>query len=146
MGNRIFDVYRSRLRAVLDCTAGASAAEFAIVLPLLLLLMLGTLQVSMLMYSYNVMVSAARDTARAMAVCTIQDLPTADKQARYLKPAWIADGDWVVTPVIADDVSLTITVNAAKAAIINYIPVNFGTLTTKAVMRKEPLAFGGGSC
>ena len=146
MGNRIFGRCRLLLRPVLDCTSGASAAEFAIVLPLLLLLMLGTLQVSMLMYSYNVMVSAARDTARAMAVCTIQDLPSAIKQARYLQPAWIADGDWVVTPVIASDVSLSISVDAAKAAIINYIPVDFGTLTTKVVMRKEPLAFGGGSC
>ncbi len=146
MSRKSSDAKRVSMLMALQCCRGASAAEFAIVLPLLLLLILGTLQIGMLMYSYNVMVSAARDTARAMAVCTITDLPTAIAQTRKLQPVWIANADWVVTPVIASDVSLTISVTAAKAAILTYIPVNFGSLTTKVVMRKEPLAFGGGSC
>lgn len=131
---------------VFGCTHGASAAEFAIVLPMLLLLLMGTIQMSMLMYSYNVMVSAARDTARAMAVCTITDTPTAIKQARYLQPAWIADGDWQVSPVFGSEVSVTISVDPVKAAILSYVPFNIGMLTTKVTMIKEPLAFGGGSC
>ncbi len=32
-------------------------------LPMLMLMIFGTMQISLLMYSYNVMVSAARDTA-----------------------------------------------------------------------------------
>ncbi len=116
------------------------------VLPLLLLILMGTIQMSMMMFSYNVMVSTARDTARAMAVCTIRDETDAITQARRNKPAWLTDDDWQVTPVIAPYVSMTISVSAAKAAILNYIPYDFGTLTTKVTMRKEPLAFGGGAC
>lgn len=146
MRNELACAWRWRFVAVLNCTGGASAAEFAMVLPLLLLILMGTVQMSMMMYSYNVMVSTARDTARAMAVCTILDEPKAISQARHNQPAWLTDEDWKVTPVIGSDVSLKIEVSAAKAAILNYLPVDFGTLTTKVTMRKEPLAFGGGAC
>ena len=139
-------ITRRHYPAVIGCTGGASAAEFAIVLPLLLSILMGIMQMSMMMYSYNVMVSGARDTARAMAVCTITDLPAAIKQARYLQPPWISDDEWTVTPVIASDVSVTISVDAAKASILSYLPFDFGTLRAKVTMRKEPLAFGGGAC
>ena len=131
---------------MLACRRGASAAEFALVLPLLLTLLLGTLQVGAMMYSYNLMVSSARDTARAMAVCTITDVSAARVQALQSLPPWVAANSWTITPVIGADVSMRITVDTAKAAILSYIPIDIGQLTTFVTMRKEPLAFGGGAC
>lgn len=140
--------HTSRLSAAsaMTCKRGTSATEFALILPLLTLLTMGTLQIGLLMYSYNTMVSSARDSARAMAVCTVTDLPTAKAQALANLPAWVAASDWTITPVISTDVSMTISVDPAKAAIISYVPFDLGTLTTKVTMRKEPLAFGGGAC
>lgn len=126
--------------------SGASAAEFALILPLLLLLMLGTLQVSMLMYSYNLMVSAARDAARDIAVCTITDTDSARTQSLNSKPPWLDDADWQTTAKIGPDVSMAISVDSTKAAILSYVPLGLGTLTASVTMRKEPLAFGGGAC
>ncbi len=121
--------------------------EFALLVPVLVTLMFGTLQVGLLMFSYNLMVSAARDTTRAMAVCSVTDTTTAATQALASLPPWIAAGAWTITPVIGSpDVSTTISVDPAKAMIVNVIPVSFPLLTASVTMVKEPLAFGGGSC
>ncbi len=135
--------------ALLADSGGTAAAEFALMLPMLLLMIFGTMQISLLMYSYNVMVTSARDTARAMAVCTITDTTGANLQAQASRPPWLSANDWQVQPTLPvgqGDVSLAITVSAAKAALINFLPVDFGNLSTVVTMRKEPLAFGSGSC
>jgi len=138
---------RERPAGVLACRAGASAAEFALVLPLLLILLFGTLQVGMLMYSYNTMLGAARDASRAMAVCTITVESEATDQVLKSLPPWVPAGDWDIKTVIGNpDVSTTIKVDPAKAAIISYLPFELDVLQAQVVMRKEPLAFGGGAC
>ncbi len=113
---------------------------------MLAVMLLGTLQVGAMMYSYNLMVGSARDTARAMAVCTITTVTDARTQALKSLPPWVPASSWVITPVIGSDVSMTITVDTTKAAILSYIPITLPQLTTFVTMRKEPLAFGGGSC
>ncbi len=126
--------------------SGAAAAEFAFVLPVLLLLMFGTFQTGLLMFSYNKMINAARDTARAMAVCTITDSTTATNQVLKNLPAWVPASGWTITPTFGSDVSVSVSVDPRKAAVISYVPFSFGTLTAAVTMRKEPLAFGAGSC
>ena len=74
-------------------SGGASAAEFALILPVLMLMLFGT-----------------------------------------------------ITPVIGNDVSMTISVDPALAAVVAYLPIIPGPLTTTVTMRKEPLAFGSGAC
>jgi len=136
-------------RTVVARRDGLAAAEFALMLPMLLIMIFGTMQMSLMMYSYNTMVSVARDTARSMAVCTVTDSTTAYQNAQQSRPPWLTENDWHVTPTIPigqGDVSMTITVDAAKAGVLNYLPIHFGDLTTTVVMRKEPLAFGAGSC
>ena len=143
MGNRA--ILKS-VRRLLASRHAATAAEFALILPLLLTLVIGTLQVGAMMYSYNLMVSSARDTARAMAVCTITTIADAKTQALKSLPPWVAAASWTITPVIGTDVSMTISVPITQAALLSYIPFNITDLTTFVTMRKEPLAFGGGSC
>ena len=151
MGKQVLDmgimVNGSRQPSVIRDRSGASAVEFALILPVLLLLVFGTFQVSLLMYSYNLMVGAARDATRAMAVCTISNYSDAIAQARKALPPWVSSNDWTITPVIqaglTGDVSMTISVDPRKAAVISYIPFTFPALTAFTEMRKEPLAFGG---
>lgn len=132
--------------AMLACRRGTSAAEFALILPLLLTLVIGTLQVGAMMYSYNLMVSSARDTVRAMAVCTITTEADAKTQAMKSLPPWVPKAKWTITPAIGTDVSMRISVPVTQAAILSYIPFTITDLTTFVTMRKEPLAFGGGAC
>ena len=134
------------VRLSLACRNGSSAVEFALILPLLMTCVMGTLQMGAMMYSYNLMAASARDTARAMAVCTITTEADAKVQAKKTLPPWVSDASWVITPVIGADVSMTISVDVKQASILTYIPMSLGTLTTFVTMRKEPLAFGGGSC
>ena len=131
---------------LLASTKGSSAAEFALIVPVLLLMLFGTLQASLLMYSYNRMADAARDATRAMAVCTVTDTGTAAAQALANLPPWVPSNKWTITPVIGSDVSMTISVDPTLAGIITYLPFIPGPLTTTVTMRKEPLAFGGGAC
>ncbi len=147
MGKRLRMVNMRRRLAVATCNSGASAVEFAIVLPVLLLLMFGTFQIAMLMFSYNVMVSTARDTVRAMAVCTITDLATATTTAQNslnVEIPWV--NKWTITPSIGSDVEMTISVDPAKAAVLSYLPFSLNPLTAHVQMLKEPLSAGAGSC
>ena len=144
---RMVNAAAGRLAA---CVSGASAAEFALILPILITMIFGTIQVSLLMYSYSRMADAARDQTRAMAVCTVTDAGTAASRALANLPAWVKPSDWTITPVIGGagpgDVSMTISVDPAKASVVTLLPLLPGPLATHVTMRKEPLAFGGGAC
>ena len=133
-------------RKALACRSGAAAAEFALLLPLLMTIMMGTLQVGMMMYSYNLMVATARDTARAMAVCTITTDTGAKTNMYPNLPPWVPQGSWIIDTVFGPDVSVRVRVDITKASILSYIPFSIGQLDTYVQMKKEPLAFGGGSC
>lgn len=133
-------------RKALACRTGTAAAEFALVLPVLMLILMGTFQVGLMMYSYNLMAASARDAARSMAVCTVLDDATAKLNMYKTLPPWVAQSEWHITTVFASDVSVHVTVDATKAALLSYIPMSIGNLDTFVQMKKEPLAFGGGSC
>ena len=145
MGKRL-TVVNGVIGRMVRMNGGASAAEFALILPVLLLMLFGTLQVSLLMFSYNRMADAARDATRAMAVCTVTDPSIASTQALANLPAWVPQDKWTITPVIGSDVSMTISVDPALAGVIPILPFLSGPLKTTVTMRKEPLAFGSGAC
>jgi hypothetical protein len=56
--------YRGRLSAFLGCREGASLVEFALVLPLVLLFLVGMFEVAWLMYIESAMEGALRESAR----------------------------------------------------------------------------------
>ena len=146
MGKRRFKV-NTTVHRLLANANGASAAEFALVLPVFMLLIFGTFQISLLMFSYNRMTSAANAATRAMAVCTYSS-STAAQRALGNLPAWVKPSDWTITPSSDNlDVSMSISVDPAKAGVITLLPIFTGPLETHVTMRKEPPAFGGGiSC
>jgi Flp pilus assembly protein TadG len=114
--------------------SGAAAVEFAIVLPIFLMILFGIIQFGSLMFLHGNMLNAARDTVRRMSVGEL-DATTAPAHAQtYL-------ADWGLTFNVAandvGDVSVQISVPTADAAIVNF-PVTWpGNLVAEATMRPE---------
>lgn len=83
-------------------TRGVAAVEFALVLPVMLAAMLGTVEVSNLVSSYSKSVSASQ---------TVADLTT---QASSLTTAQmnsiVAGAQWVLTPLVSDATTLGVNV------------------------------------
>ena len=114
---------------------GAAAVEFALVLPVLLLLVLGLIEFSRL---YNIQISlsnAAREGARSMAIHNSQ--PTAKTAAISAAPSIspsVSSGQILITPAAcAANKAVTVTITYSVSLLSGY----FGTtlpLTGKGVM------------
>jgi len=125
--------------SLLACSRGASAAEFALVLPLLLLTLCGVMQYGVLMFTYNSMQTNARNGARALAVGSATPAAvTASIKAGL--PGWVAPGDVTVVAGPAEDnqVHTAITVPSAKATIMRLVPMPTD-ISVDVVMRREDL-------
>ena len=115
---------------------GAAAVEFALVLPILLLLVLGLIEFSRL---YNTQISlsnAAREGARSMAIHNNQ--PTAKTAAIAAAPSIspsVSGGQISITPAAcAANQAVTVTITYSVSLLSGY----FGTtlpLTGKGVMQ-----------
>jgi Flp pilus assembly protein TadG len=102
---------------------GASAVEFALVLPVLVMLLLGVIQYGSLFLVQTRMNDAARDTARRLAVGDLKTEAEAEAHAR----AMLADWSDAFTAVAAlprppdHDVIVTITVPMQQAALLDLV-------------------------
>ena len=153
-----------RLRARLGCESGAEIVEFAVTLPLLLLIVLGIIEFGLMFREYEVVTNAAREGARiAILQGGVGGYDDADVVARvedYLTTAGMdldmADvdpGDPVPTPVGAGGacvsmVPVTVTYDHPVlflAGIADFFDTTIGTLTLTATssMRTE---IGAGAC
>jgi Flp pilus assembly protein TadG len=106
---------------------GAAAVEFALLLPLLTLMLTGVWQYGALFFSYNAMTTAARDGARALATGSATE---AEVRANVVAsmPGWMPAAD--VTVVARNEASTgtafvdtRITVPAAKATVFSIGPM-----------------------
>lgn len=113
-----------RLRIATD-RRGGSAFEFALLLPLMMMLAFGTIQYAMLFYTYTAMTGAARYAASTVARGD-RSVASAETVARSMLPTWVPAGDYTVTitdAVPGGMVTSQISVNGSKAAVIPYLPV-----------------------
>lgn len=120
--------------------SGAAAVEFAIVVPVFLLILFGIIQFGAILFLHNNMVNAARETTRRMAVAEMNTTEAEAYAANYLAN-WGLTFNVVATepaPGVANgDVSVQITVPAADAVLVNF-PITWpGNLTAQAIMRRE---------
>lgn len=97
---------------------GAAAAEFAFLLPILVLLLLGIVQFGLAMYRISVVESAAREGARIAAVGAADD----DVTARVVAAAPGFDAsELVVTTTgcasVGDDVTVTVVASGDRLQI-----------------------------
>ena len=131
---------RNRLRQFLSDRRGASALEFALVVPLLIGLLLGIIQYGSLFLLQTRMNDAARDTARRLAVGDL----TTEAEAEEHAVARLADWSATFTAVAElpdpgeHDVRVAITVPMAEAALINLVGFGMdGQLAVEFHMLKE---------
>jgi Flp pilus assembly protein TadG len=127
---------------------GISTLEFIVVLPFLLLIMLSGVELSRALYSYNVVVQAAREGARVGAVTptasgdVFVNTPALQRITTILSSAKMAPGPGtsVSCPTrCVSDSDVTATVSVSFNTLFPYfVPGMTGwTLTQTAVMRYE---------
>ena len=149
---------RSR-RSTWSSESGAELIEFALVFPLLLLVVLGIVDFGIMFQQYEVLTNAAREGAR---IAVLPNYSSTDAQARvdqYVAAGMLSMGGTVTTAVgaptkvvIGTNCMTTITVNVSYphqylflGGIGAYFGASFGTKTLNAssTMRMEVTA---GSC
>ena len=114
--------------------------EFALILPVLLIMIGGTLQSGVLMFTYNMMVNSARDGARRLSVGSGNEAAVKTAMKSTLPP-WVADSSWTVdaqdiATTGTNQVNASISVPSAKATVLPLAPMP-ATLTVRVVMLKE---------
>ncbi len=121
--------------------AGATAVEFAFVMPILLLMFSGIVQFGSVMFLENHMTSVARDATRKIA---IGDLAQADAESTVQQSLVNWGVNYDVQALITDagggneDITVTIRLPMSEAALIDVLGVfQNGTLTAAVTMRKE---------
>ena len=127
---------------------GVAAAEFALLLPVFLLILFGTIEFGMIMYGREIVTNAAREGARAGIVQgppkrTSGDITTIANN--YLTGTGVNQADVTFTPAGVGLVSpnqLTVTAVYNYNFLIPYIPTVVGipsplVITTQVVMRHE---------
>ena len=127
---------------------GAVAAEFALLLPVILLILFGTIEFGMIMYSREVITNASREGARA-GIVQVSPKPTAGAittiATTYLTGTGINPANVTITVTGAGGVNpatLTVTATYRYPWLIPYIPTVLGLprplpLTGRTIMRHE---------
>jgi Flp pilus assembly protein TadG len=129
-------VAAGRSGALMADRSGAAAAEFALLLPVLTLLLTGVMQYGVLYYSYNSMLNTARNGARSLAIGTATPEQVVTTAKANL-PKWVPAGEWVITPKVQGTrVTTQITVPSRYATIMRLAPMP-DTLEVNVEMVKE---------
>lgn len=107
-----------------DCRGGA-AVEFALVIPVLISIVLAGVQYGVMFHAYTVMLNAARDGARSLALGATVDQARA--RVRNQLPAWVPADKWTITPrnraaTGTTRVDVTIRTTGKAASVLTYLP------------------------
>ncbi len=129
------------LRALLRDRDGAAAVEFAFIVPILLLLFSGIVQLGSIMFLENHMTNVARETSRRVAVGELAQADTASAAQQALIN-WGVNYEVSVATVDAgggnQDIAVAISLPMREAALIDLLGVfQSGNLTAVVTMRQE---------
>lgn len=127
---------------------GVVAAEFALLLPVFLLILFGIIEFGMIMYGRETVTNAAREGARAGIVQGPPKRTSSEITAianNYLTGTGIKQADVTFTPVgvgLSNPNMLTVTAQYRYNFLIPYVPAVVGIpnpliITTQVVMRHE---------
>jgi len=125
------------------CEDGATAVEFAFVLPVLLMIVAGIIQFGAIFFLQNNMANAAREAARALAVGSIETTTETEDLVEQRLVNWgvtFAVNTTMPDPSDPADTDFTVEITAplSEAAIFDYLGVfKGGTLRAAASMRQE---------
>ena len=135
----------------LRCQKGVAAIEFAIILPVLMMIILGIIEFGLLMYDKQVITNASREGARAGVVVRkpqLTDLQVQDVVNDYISTNLVSFGSTPTSPVITinrtgmdfgDDLTVTVTYNYDFLVLPNFVASLTGmqTLVATTVMKME---------
>jgi hypothetical protein len=119
------DVMSKRRSPIAACRKGATAAEFALLLPVLMLLFSAIIQYGTLMFTYNTMISAARSGARAASIAGVAEADV-ETTVRNMLPGWVSPGAVEVVSTPTNDglgVRVVVTVPSETATVLRYGPM-----------------------
>ncbi len=129
------------LRALWRDRGGASAVEFAFILPILLLLFSGIVQFGSIMFLENHRTNVAGETSRRVAVGELSQADAADSALQALVN-WGVNYDVSVATIDVgggnQDIAVAISVPMREAALMDVLGVfQSGNLTAVVTMRQE---------
>jgi Flp pilus assembly protein TadG len=123
--------------------SGSAASEFALVLPLLTLLLFGVLEFGTVVYAFSAMQFGATNAARSLAVNTATEA-AALASARAVLPGWVAnDVSMQMAQTNAGDpnsniIRVTLSVNASRASVVPMLTRLVDLpLTAEATIKQE---------
>jgi hypothetical protein len=127
-----------------SCRRGVAAVEAAFVFPILIALMIGAVEFSLVLFTNNAMQNAARDVSRQLAVNYI-GLGEVEAAIAGRVPAWAAESAAVSVSQSAPDdptvnlITVTVSLPAADATPLNLFVALLGdlTLSTSVTMKQE---------
>ncbi len=137
----------------LRCQKGVAAVEFAIILPVLMLIIFGIIEFGLLMYDKQVITNASREGARAgivVGVSRVDDDGILEMMDRYIANHLITFGatpslDITIEPVdrtdmdFGDELTVTVTYDYDFLVLPNFVADFAGvqTLATTTVMKMQ---------
>ncbi len=125
------------LQSLRRSRTGVAAAEFALLLPLLLSIFSGALQYGTLMFTYNSMLNSARSAARAASLGESSNAQIKADLRSWL-PAWVpADAITVETTALSGDrIRVDVSIPSSQATVLRFGPMP-ATIGTSIIMARE---------
>ena len=121
-------------RGFLRDQRGSPAVEFALIAPVLMLLVFGIVQFGFAFYTYNEMFNGAREGARRLAVGATMEVA----RQRALEVMVLDRNYQFPTPSpAADEVTMTVTLKLSEAMIVSVLLLPDFDLTASVTMHKE---------
>ncbi len=113
---------------------GSPAVEFALIAPVLILLVFGIVQFGFAFYTYNEMLNGAREGARRLAVGTTMEVA----KQRALDVMVLERNYQFPTPTpAADEVTMTVTLKLSEAMVVAVLLLPDFALIASVTMHKE---------
>ena len=145
--SRLGAAFCVRLKRLRDGQEGATALEFAFVLPVLVFLLTGMIDAGHLFFMQNNMLNATREAARNLAVGQVTEQEAEDqveaRMANYSSATFNVNAT-LPDPAIPTQTDLTVvtTVNISDVVLIDVVGLSnsifqSGTLQSQITMRQE---------
>jgi Flp pilus assembly protein TadG len=132
-----------RRRRDIDQCRGAAVVEFAIVVPIFILLIIGFIELGRALMVQQVLTNASRVGARAATMLNSTQAEVIDAVSDYAESVSVPSTQIVVTPdpaaaTTGQEVTVSVSVDFSN---VSWLPspwfLNGATLTASSVMRKE---------
>jgi Flp pilus assembly protein TadG len=151
---------RSIARRSLRADSGAELVEFALTLPLLLLVVLGIIEFGFMFHEYEVVTNAAREGARIAVLPAYSATDAQNRAVQYLQASGLQSAQITPLPTVTGPAAVaigggkcvsTVTVTVSYAhpvpfisGIMSYFGQTFGAVTLhgSSTMRSEAAAGG----